>query len=244
VDDVTAWCILAVVVLIARAGAGVSLWLTFAGSALFIGLMLTVGRRGARMLERAHERTGTLTPMMVVVTIVALFGSALITDKLGIHALFGAFLCGAIMPKGGGFAVAVRERFEDMTVVVLLPIFFALTGLRTSVGLISGVDMWGFCALVMVVAIVGKFGGATVAARATGMSWRDAGALGVLMNTRGLMELVVLNVGLELGILSPALFAMFVLMALVTTFMTTPLLSLFQAKARATDAIVARAGAR
>jgi Kef-type K+ transport system membrane component KefB len=230
VDDVTAWCILAVVVVIARAVVDVPLWVTFAGSAAFIGVMLTLGRWGARTLERSHERSGTLTSTVVVVTIVSLFASAWVTDKLGIHALFGAFLCGAIMPKGGRFAVAVRERFEDMTIVVLLPIFFALTGLRTSVGLIAGAEMWGYCALVLLVAIVGKLGGAAIAARATGMSWRDAGALGVLMNTRGLMELVVLNIGLELGILSPPLFAMFVLMALATTFMTSPLLSLFKVR--------------
>jgi Kef-type K+ transport system membrane component KefB len=191
----------------------------------------------------AHERAGKTTDALVAVTIVAIFASAWITERLGIHALFGAFLCGAIMPKAGKFAGAIHERFEDMMVVVLLPIFFALTGLRTSVRLIEGVDMWGYCALVLLVAVIGKLGGAALAARATGMSWRDAGALGVLMNTRGLMELVILNVGLELGILTPPLFAMLVLMALATTFMTTPLLSLFQKReARVPAGIAVQAG--
>ena len=247
VDDVTAWCILAVVVVVVRSAAGaMPLWVTLGGSAAFIGFMVTLGRRAARTLEVAYGRAGGMTQLLVVVTIVSLFGSAWITERLGIHALFGAFLCGAVMPKRGRFAAAVRERFEDMMVVVLLPIFFALTGLRTSVGLIDGADLWGYCALIVVVAIVGKLGGAAIAARATGMSWRDAGMLGVLMNTRGLMELVILNIGLDLGILSAPLFAMFVLMALTTTFMTSPLLSLFQTRVRGTDAAFAsvRAGAR
>lgn len=240
VDDVTAWCILAVVVVVVRSDAGgIPLWVTLGGSAAFIGFMLTLGRRAARKFELPRERAGSLSQTVVVVTIVSVFISAWITERLGIHALFGAFLCGAIMPKGGRFAAAVRGRFEDMMVLVLLPIFFALTGLRTSVGLINGADLWGYCALVVLVAVVGKLGGAAVAARATGMSWRDAGALGVLMNTRGLMELVILNIGLELGILSPPLFAMLVLMALVTTFMTTPLLSLFQSHVRGAEAMVA-----
>jgi Kef-type K+ transport system membrane component KefB len=249
VDDVTAWCILAVVVVVVRSGAGgMPLWVTLGGSAVFIALMLTLGRRAARNLEASHERAGRLTQTLVFVTIVSLFVAAWITERLGIHALFGAFLCGAIMPKGGPFAAAVRGRFEDMMVVILLPIFFALTGLRTSVGLIDGADLWGYCLLVVVVAIAGKLGGAAIAARVTGMSWRDASMLGVLMNTRGLMELVILNIGLDLGILSAPLFAMLVLMALATTFMTSPLLSLIQARVRGADAAFApapvRAGAR
>ena len=243
VDDVTAWCILAIVVVVVRVDTSVPLWLTLGGSAAFIGAMVIFGRRAAQTLEMALERAGKMTNALVAVTIVAIFSSAWITERLGIHALFGAFLCGAIMPKPGRFAVAIHERFEDMLVVVLLPIFFALTGLRTSVRLIEGVDMWGYCVLVLLVAVAGKLGGAAVAARATGMSWRDAGALGVLMNTRGLMELVILNIGLELGILTPPLFAMLVLMALATTFMTTPVLSLFQTRAaRVTTSMALQAG--
>jgi Kef-type K+ transport system membrane component KefB len=146
------------------------------------------------------------------------------TEYLGIHALFGAFLAGAVMPKGERFVHALTGKLEDVTVVLLLPLFFAFTGLRTAFGLLEGAEMWGFAALIILVAVAGKWGGSTLAARFTGMSWREAGAVGVLMNTRGLMELVILNIGLDIGVISPALFAMMVLMALVTTFMTSPLL--------------------
>ena len=146
------------------------------------------------------------------------------TEWLGIHALFGAFLAGAVMPKGEGFARALSGKFADLTVVLLLPLFFAFTGLRTQIALVSGAAGWLTCGLIITVAIAGKFGGALLAARATGMTWREAGAIGALMNTRGLMELVVLNIGLEVGVISPPLFTMLVMMALVTTLLTTPLL--------------------
>jgi Kef-type K+ transport system membrane component KefB len=128
------------------------------------------------------------------------------------------------MPKEGEFREVLNEKLEDNTVVLFLPLFFAFTGLRTAFGLVSGTEMWGYTALIILVAIAGKFGGSTIAARATGMGWRESGALGVLMNTRGLMELVILNIGLDIGVISPGLFAMMVLMALFTTFMTSPLL--------------------
>lgn len=130
------------------------------------------------------------------------------------------------MPKEHNFVRALTGRLEDVTVVLLLPLYFAFTGLRTSIGLIGGVELWLITGLIILVAVLGKFGGSALAARATGMSWREAGAIGVLMNTRGLVELVILNVGLDIGVLSPTLFAMMVLMALVTTFMTSPLLEL------------------
>jgi Kef-type K+ transport system membrane component KefB len=127
------------------------------------------------------------------------------------------------MPRTPGFVEALRAKLYDVTVVLLLPLFFAFSGLRTHIGLIDGV-MWLYFAVIMVAAIAGKLGGAAMAARATGLPWREATALGVLVNTRGLIELVVLNIGLDVGIISPALFAILVLMAIVTTFMTTPLL--------------------
>ncbi|HYH79353.1 MAG TPA: cation:proton antiporter, partial [Longimicrobium sp.] len=147
-------------------------------------------------------------------------------EALGVHALFGAFLAGAVMPKGEGFVHALTGKLEDVTVVLLLPLFFAFTGLRTHIGLVEGGEMWGYCALIILVAVVGKFGGSAVAARLTGMNTREAAAIGALMNTRGLMELVILNIGLDIGVISPAVFAMMVLMALATTFMTSPLLEL------------------
>jgi nucleotide-binding universal stress UspA family protein len=163
---------------------------------------------------------------MIGAVLLLLLASSAATEWLGIHALFGAFALGAVMPKERGFVHDLSSKLEDFTVVFLLPIFFALTGLKTSIGLVSGEEMWGYAGLVLAVAVAGKFGGSAIAARVTGLDWRESGALGILMNTRGLMELVILTIGLELGVISPALFAMMVLMALVTTAMTTPVLEL------------------
>ncbi len=155
-----------------------------------------------------------------------MLGSALVTELIGIHALFGAFLAGVVMPSVGSFRRLLRERFETVSAVFLLPLFFAFTGLRTQIGLLDKVSTWMVCLLIVFVATLGKLGGTVAASRLTGLSWRDALTLGALMNTRGLMELVALNVGYELGILSPEIFAMMVLMALLTTAMTGPLLTL------------------
>jgi Kef-type K+ transport system membrane component KefB len=225
VDDVTAWCILAGVVAVVRSGTGAhSLWITLAGSAAFVLVMLGLVRPVLARLEGAFHRQGKMTQDLLGVVLLLGLASAWITEYLGIHALFGAFLAGAVMPKGERFVHALTGKLEDVTVVLLLPLFFAFTGLRTAFGLLEGAEMWGYAALIILVAVAGKWGGSTLAARFTGMSWREAGAVGVLMNTRGLMELVILNIGLDIGVISPALFAMMVLMALVTTFMTSPLL--------------------
>jgi Kef-type K+ transport system membrane component KefB len=223
VDDVTGWCILAGVVLLARAGeAGIPFWLTLAGVVVYIAVMLFGVRRWLKNLETRFEKRGRVSQDALAAILLVLLASSWITEMLGIHALFGAFLVGAIMPKKPGFVEALDQKLNDAAVVLLLPLFFAFTGLRTSIGLVSGTQMWFYCALVIAVAIIGKFGGSTLSARLTGMPWREAGALGILMNTRGLMELVLLNIGLDIGVISPALFAMLVLMALVTTFMTAP----------------------
>jgi Kef-type K+ transport system membrane component KefB len=230
IDDVTAWCILAAVVVIVRttggdAGAGVPLWVTLGGSVAFVAFMVTVGKRALRVLETRYAACGRVTHDMIAVLMLAALGSAWITERLGVHALFGAFLVGAVAPKSEGFVHALLERFEDVVVVLLLPLFFAFTGLRTEITLIDGASGWLVCALVIAVAVVGKVGGSAIAARATAMPWRDAVVIGVLLNTRGLMELVILNVGLDVGVISRELFAMMVLMALATTFMTTPLVT-------------------
>jgi hypothetical protein len=162
----------------------------------------------------------------VAALVVFVLVSALITDWLGIHLLFGAFLCGAIMPKEHEFVLYIFEKFESVTVVLLLPLFFAFTGLRMNLSSLKGGGMWLICTSIILVAIVGKLAGSMIAAHAAGVPWRDATGIGVLMNTRGLMELVILNLGLDIGVISPVLFSMMVLMALVTTFMTTPLLKL------------------
>jgi Kef-type K+ transport system membrane component KefB len=157
--------------------------------------------------------------------IVLALASALVTEWLGVHLLFGAFLMGAIMPKTQDFVQTVMQRLESLTVIVLLPLFFAYSGLRTSIGTLKG-GMWLYVLLIIAVAVAGKFGGSTLAARMAGMEWRDAASLGILMNTRGLMELVALNIGLDIGVITPSLFTMMVVMALATTVMTSPLLEL------------------
>jgi Kef-type K+ transport system membrane component KefB/nucleotide-binding universal stress UspA family protein len=224
VDDVTAWCLLAFVVSLVRASnLAQAAWTTFF-ALLYIGAMLLVVRPFlARMGARVASKDG-LTQNVVAGTLLLLLASAWTTELIGIHALFGAFLMGAVIPKEGGLAEALAEKLEDVAVVLLLPLFFAFSGLRTQVGLLSSVEMWAMCGLIILIACVGKFGGSALAARLTGLRWREAGAVGVLMNTRGLMELIALNIGLDLGVISPTLFTMMVVMALVTTFMTTPLL--------------------
>ncbi|HEX7070642.1 MAG TPA: cation:proton antiporter, partial [Rhodothermales bacterium] len=225
VDDVTAWCILAGVVALARATSAQELLLfTVGGSIVFVLGMVFVVRPLLGRLEAYYHTRGRMTQDVLAVVLLLMLASAWTTEWIGIHALFGAFLLGAIMPKEAGFVHDLTGKLEDFVVVFLLPLFFAYTGLRTQIGLLNSVDLWLLCGLVTFVAIAGKLGGSALAARLTGLSWREAGALGVLMNTRGLMELVILTIGLELGVISPALFAMMVLMALVTTFMTTPLI--------------------
>ena len=224
VDDVTAWCILAAVVVVANAGESTAFALTLGGTVAYVLVMLTVGRRLLSWLaRRADQRPGETQGFLAAILLLTL-GSAWITERLGIHAVFGAFFVGALVPRQDGITRSLTERLHDVMVVLLLPLFFVFTGLRTTLTLIAGSSLWGICAIVILVAIAGKFFGSAVAARATGMSWRDALSLGALMNTRGLMELVILNVGLDIGVLSPTLFAMMVLMALVTTAMTNPLL--------------------
>jgi Kef-type K+ transport system membrane component KefB/nucleotide-binding universal stress UspA family protein len=228
VDDVTAWCMLAVVVAIARAHGTSSAVLTIGLSAAFIAGMILLVRPLLSRLARYHEDRGQLGGPMLALLFVGILLSALATDRIGIHAIFGAFLFGAIMPQRSEFIAELVGKLEDFTVVFLVPLFFAYTGLRTNIGLLgSDPSLWLTCGLILAVAIVGKWGGSSVAARVMGMQWRPAMALGVLMNTRGLTELIILNIGLDLKVIPPALFAMLVIMALVTTFMTTPLLSIF-----------------
>ena len=177
-------------------------------------------------LSLVYGNRGRLTQGVMAAIFVALLVSASATELIGIHAVFGAFALGAVIPHDSGMAREMTDRLEDLVIVLLLPAFFAYTGLRTQIGLVSGYEQWMMCALIVVVASAGKFGGSAVAARITGLNWRDSSALGVLMNTRGLMELIVLNIGLEMNVISPTLFAMLVIMALVTTFATTPILHL------------------
>ena len=241
VDDVSAWCLLAGVVMLVRGTAARPLWLLVGGSVVYVAFMLTIGRvLVARAVARMRLDADNARPLIALVVVLVL-ASAFVTEQLGVHALFGAFLVGAIMPRDPALSALLRGRFEDVMVVLFLPLFFAVTGLRTAVGSIGGGAMWLLCALVTVTAILGKLGGTAVAARVGGLPWRDAFALGTLMNTRGLMELVILTVGLDIGVISPVLFAMMVLMALVTTVMTTPLLARLYPGEVADGAVLRRA---
>ncbi len=226
VDDITGWCILAYIVVLIRAEKGsMPVWVTIGGAVAYVLVMLVGVKRVLPYFEAHFRKMGRLTESAISLMIVLALASALVTEWLGIHLLFGAFLMGAIMPKSQDFVQNVLHRLESLTVVVLLPLFFAFSGLRTSVGMVKG-GMWLFVLLIIAVAIAGKFGGSTFAARMAGIPWRDAASLGILMNTRGLMELIALNIGLDVGVITPTVFTMMVLMALVTTFMTSPLLEL------------------
>lgn len=221
VDDVTAWCLLSVVVAVARAAGLGRAALTLGLSLTFALLMLLVARPLASRW-RAASRAGA-EAVFVAALLFALL-SALTTDAIGVHAIFGAFLAGVVVSANVPARSVIERRLGGLASTLLVPLFFASAGLRTDVTLLSGARSWLACAAIVVVAIAGKLGGGAVAARWTGMTWRDSIALGALMNTRGLMELIVLNVGYELGILSTALFSMMVVMALVTTMMTAPIL--------------------
>jgi len=227
VDDVTGWCILAyIVVLIRSAHQATSIWVTLGGIVLFAAVMIYGVRFLLRGLERTFHKYGEISENRMAFLLLLALASALCTERLGIHLLFGSFLMGAIMPKEPKFVRYVLDRFETITITLLLPLFFAFTGLRTNIGLLSGPSMWFYCALIILVATGGKLGGSTIAGWLSDMPLRDAAGLGTLMNTRGLMELVILNIGLDIKVISPALFSMMVLMALFTTFMTTPVLEL------------------
>jgi Kef-type K+ transport system membrane component KefB/nucleotide-binding universal stress UspA family protein len=232
VDDVTAWCILAFVVATTRATGLIGAVHTTLWAGVYIVLMLFLVRPLLARVAARFPRRETLTQNVVAGTLLVLFASSFITELIGIHALFGAFLFGSILPKEGGFARALADKLGELVLVVLLPLFFAYSGVRTQIGLLSTVESWAICALIIATACIGKFGASTVAARLTGLSWRESSTVGVLMNTRGLMELIVLNIGLDLGVIGPTLFTMMVVMALVTTFMTTPLLHLLYPPSR------------
>ncbi|WP_395737017.1 cation:proton antiporter [Prosthecobacter sp.] len=236
VDDVTAWSILAFVVAIARSTSIAASIFNLALVFVFIALMIW-GLRPAlpRWLrsataEHADPSKGALATVICVVV-----SASLTTEIIGIHALFGAFLAGAIMPEAGGFRHKLSVRVENFSSVLLLPLFFAFTGLRTQFGLLNDVQGWLLCAGIIAVATVGKLGGSALAARWSGMSWSESLQLGALMNTRGLMELIALNIGYDMGILSPRIFTMLVIMALVTTMLTGPLLTLFRSRQPVVD---------
>jgi len=232
VDDVTAWCVLALVIAIARANGVAAATLTIVFTLFFIFIMLFLIRPQVARLIKKRADQEKRSRGLVAGILAFVLSSALVTESIGIHALFGAFLAGVVVPSDSDFRLLLKEKLETFISSALLPLFFVFTGLRTQISLLNDWPSWLMCAGIIVVAIAGKLGGSMLMARWTGMTWRDSFSLGVLMNTRGLVELVVLNIGYDLGILSARIFAMMVLMALVTTFMTGPLLSLVKTDQR------------
>ncbi len=228
VDDATAWAILAFVVAIARATGLIPTLLNLGLLILFVGVMLIVVRPLLLRFLTLQRMQGRHALAMIASILVCMTASALITQAIGIHALFGAFLAGVVMPRDKDFQNYLAVRLENFSMVFLLPLFFAFSGLRTQVNLLNDATSWLVVGGIVAVAVFGKLVGSMVPARLTGMSWSEAFSLGVLMNTRGLVELIALNIGYDLGILPPRIFSMMVLMALVTTFMTGPLLSLVE----------------
>jgi Kef-type K+ transport system membrane component KefB len=226
IDDVTAWGLLALATATATAASGLhALWVVLL-TAAFTAAMILIGRPLLGRVSRSYDEVGRVPTLWLGMIFVAVMLSAYVSESIGVAAIFGAFIVGLIMPRNAGLTEDVRGRFEDFVVAVLLPLFFVVTGLKTDIGSLNRPIMWLITLLLIAVAIVGKWLGAMVAARYSGFNLRDSAAIGALMNTRGLTELIVLNIGLSLGMISPALFTMLVVMALVTTFMTGPALRL------------------
>lgn len=226
-DDITAWCLLAAVIAIVKAGSFVSALYTIALAVLYVLVMIKMVRPFLKRIGDLHTSIEKLSKPIVAIFFLTIILSAYTTEIIGIHALFGAFMAGAIMPENTKFRHLFIEKVEDIALVLLLPLFFVYTGLRTEIGLLNEPYLWQITGLIILVAVIGKFFGSAIAARFVGQSWKDSLTIGALMNTRGLMELVVLNIGYDLGVLTPEVFAMMVIMALVTTFMTGPALNLF-----------------
>lgn len=225
-DDLTAWCILAAVIALVKSGSSVSASYTIGLAVIYVLVMLKIIRPALNRLEHVYHNRETKRTAVIAFLFVMLIVSSYITSIIGIHSLFGAFMAGVIMPPSFSFRKIVTDKIEDISTVLLLPLFFVITGLRTQIGLLNESHLWISFGWILLVAVAGKFGGSTLAAKIVGQSWRDSLSIGVLMNTRGLMQLIVLNIGYDLRILSPQIFAMMVLMALVTTFMTGPALDL------------------
>jgi Kef-type K+ transport system membrane component KefB len=225
-DDITAWCILAAVIAIVKAGTFVSSLYIIGLAMAYVLIMLFVVKPFLKKIGELYETKDNLSKPVVAIFFLTLIISSYTTEIIGIHALFGAFMTGVIMPDISKFRNLFIEKVEDVSVLLLLPLFFVFTGLRTQVGLLNDPYLLQITGLIILVAVVGKFLGSALAAKFVGQSWRDSIVIGALMNTRGLMELIVLNIGLDLGVLTPEVFTMMVIMALVTTFMTGPILNL------------------
>ena len=237
-DDITAWCLLAAVIAIVKAGSFVSSFYIIGLAIVYVLAMLFVVKPFLKRVGDLYAKKDNIKKSVVAIFLLTLIVSSYLTEVIGIHALFGAFMAGAIMPDLSKFRNIIIEKVEDVSVILLLPLFFVFTGLRTEIGLINEPYLWKVTGCIILVAVVGKFFGSALAARFVGQNWRDSLTIGALMNTRGLMELVVLNIGYELGVLSPKIFTMMVIMALVTTFMTGPLLDIINFIFKSKDDII------
>ena len=225
-DDITAWCILAVVIAIVKAGNFVSSLYIISLALIFVGVMLFIVKPFLKRIGDLYGSKDNIGKPVVAIFFLILILASYCTEVIGIHALFGAFMTGVIMPDVSKFRSIFIEKVEDVSVILLLPLFFVFTGLKTEVGLLNDPYLWQVTGAIIFVAVVGKFFGSALAAKFVGQNWRDSLTIGALMNTRGLMELIVLNIGLELKVLTPEVFTMMVIMALVTTFMTGPALNI------------------
>lgn len=237
-DDITAWCLLAAVIAIVKAGSILSSLYVIGLAVGYVVLMLLVVKPFLKRIGDLYAKKSDIKKPVAAIFFITLIISSYLTEIIGIHALFGAFMMGAIMPDIAKFRNVFIEKVEDVSVILLLPLFFVFTGLRTEIGLINEPYLWKVTGFIILVAVVGKFFGSALAARFVGQNWRDSLTIGALMNTRGLMELVVLNIGYELGVLSPKVFTMMVIMALVTTFMTGPALDIINFIFKTEDIII------
>lgn len=242
VDDITAWCMLAVVIAIVKAGTVLNASFTIGMVILYIVFMLKFLQPLLQRLGRLYISAESVNKTFVAFIFMVLMFSSFLTEVIGIHALFGAFLAGVIIPSEKNFKSMIAEKVEDVSLVLLLPLFFVFTGLRTQIGLINHPEQWLICIMIVGLSVTGKFGGSFIASRYLKLPWKNSFSLGVLMNTRGLMELVVVNIGYDLGVIGPEIFAMLVIMALVTTFMTGPAMEIieriFRKEAEAVKAVV------
>lgn len=223
-DDITAWCILAAVIAIVKAGSFTSSIYVIIMAIAYVFLMIKLVRPFLKRVGDLQAGKNTISKPMVAIFFLTLILSSYATEVIGIHALFGAFMAGAIMPENAKFRTLFIDKVEDVALVLLLPLFFVFTGLRTQIGLLNDSHLWMTAGLIILTAVVGKFAGSALTARFVGINWKESLTIGALMNTRGLMELIVLNIGYDLGVLGPEIFAMLVIMALFTTFMTGPAL--------------------
>jgi Kef-type K+ transport system membrane component KefB len=237
VDDVCAWLLLAVgLTLLPHAGQSMGLPMRLLWLAVYLAIMLGVLGPIGRWVAR-RQRTEGLSYEVLGFVVATLLTSAAATDAIGIHPLFGAFLAGVCFPRIERWQTAVRTRLDTIVSILLLPLFFALTGMKTRLDLLSGANIWLWTGIVLLAAVAGKVGGAALAARWSGQSWRDAMALGALLNTRGLVELIVLNIAYNAHVFSPTLFTMLVVMALVTTMITSPILNLLGIADKSKDGV-------